>query len=518
MFELRVPGGDVTAQGGAELGPRRERAPSGRGGAVSTSATPCTVGDHHARTGVGRVAAREGLDRRHVRRAASPSIVLSASEAIATASRSTFDGQPLLLVARVDEPERHLEHREDDDGEREVADQQAARHARSRSPTPRTVSISVGSPSFLRSAATCTSTVFDDPYQVVSHTSRRIRWRSTTTPGSEASSASRSNSFSVSCSSRPSIVARRAGTSTSSSPGDEACRDASRPARRAARDGPDPRDELAQPERLDDVVVRAELEPDDAVDLLALRRDHDDRHVRAGPQLAADREAVDIGQPNVEQHEVGRRRVEGFLPGGDTGDLEALRREPLDERLRDRVFVLDDEQVHDLIVGVRARPTAGSVAESWRTPCLRLGRRLPGGPTFERHISNGGLSMNRTRALIVSLAVGVAAIAGVFALGHTLALGNQAHADDGPPGRAAHRAARPLRGVAPQGSGTEAAALPPVPAAGSSSAPDAERSERSAPERAAVRVVYHRPPPIVVIKHRAGGEHESRREGAGADD
>ena len=102
-----------------------------------------------------------------------------------TASRSTFAVRLGALAARVDEPERHLEHREHDDRERQVADQQPARHARSRSPTPRTVSISVGSPSFLRSAATCTSTVFDEPYQVVSQTSRRILWRSTTTPGSD---------------------------------------------------------------------------------------------------------------------------------------------------------------------------------------------------------------------------------------------------------------------------------------------------------------------------------------------
>ena len=43
--------------------------------------------------------------------------------------------------------------------------------ARSRKPTPRTVSIQPGSPSFLRSAATWTSIVFDEPYQVVSQTS-----------------------------------------------------------------------------------------------------------------------------------------------------------------------------------------------------------------------------------------------------------------------------------------------------------------------------------------------------------
>jgi hypothetical protein len=30
--------------------------------------------------------------------------------------------------------------------------------------------------------------------------------------------------------------------------------------------------------------------------------------------------------------------------------------------------------------------------------------------------------------------------------------------------------------------------------------------------------VYHRPPPVVIVKHRAGGEHEVEVEGGEADD
>ena len=145
----------------------------------------------------------------------------------------------------------------------------------------------------------------------------------------------------------------------------------------ASSDGADARDELAQPERLDDVVVRAELEPDDAVDLLALGGDHDDRDVRASAQLAADGEPVDVGQAEVEQDEVGRRRVERLLPRRDARHLEALRAQALDERLGDRVLVLDDEQVHGLIVGRRAPAGVGCVTQSGRSPYLRLARDLP---------------------------------------------------------------------------------------------------------------------------------------------
>ena len=93
----------------------------------------------------------------------------------------------------------------------------------------------------------------------------------------------------------------------------ERCRRAAGPrraVRRAtpARDGADARDQLAQAERLHDVVVGAELEPDDPVGLLAARGDDDDRHVRALAQPPADVEPVDVGQAQVQQHEVGPER------------------------------------------------------------------------------------------------------------------------------------------------------------------------------------------------------------------
>ena len=51
--------------------------------------------------------------------------------------------------------------------------------------------------------------------------------------------------------------------------------------------------ELAQRERLGDVVVGAELEAEDLVDLLGLGREHDDRHRRARAHAPADLEAVE---------------------------------------------------------------------------------------------------------------------------------------------------------------------------------------------------------------------------------
>ena len=93
---------------------------------------------------------------------------------------------------------------------------------------------------------------------------------------------------------------------------------------RAPQDGPDPGEQLAEAERLDHVIVRTELEPDDAVDLLALRGDDDDRDVRARAQLPAHLGAVDVGEAEVEQHEIGRVRGQRVRARRHPRDRESL--------------------------------------------------------------------------------------------------------------------------------------------------------------------------------------------------
>ena len=73
----------------------------------------------------------------------------------------------------------------------------------------------------------------------------------------------------------------------------------------AAQHGVDARDELARIERLRQVVVGPHLEPDDAVDVLAPGREHDDRYRLAGrAQPPADGQAVLAGQHQVEDEEM----------------------------------------------------------------------------------------------------------------------------------------------------------------------------------------------------------------------
>ena len=65
---------------------------------------------------------------------------------------------------------------------------------------------------------------------------------------------------------------------------------------RAAQHRPYPGDKLAIPEWLHHIVIRPDLEQCDTVDLVAARRDHDDRHLGPLPQPPGHGLAVEIGK------------------------------------------------------------------------------------------------------------------------------------------------------------------------------------------------------------------------------
>ena len=116
---------------------------------------------------------------------------------------------------------------------------------------------------------------------------------------------------------------------------------------RAAQQRLDPAHQLAQAERLGQVVVGAELEADDLVDLVVAGGQDEDRHLGAGrPQAAQDLEAVHPGQAHVEDDEVRRlvrRDLEALLAGSRDGDLVALLLEGVLDPASDGVLVFDDE-------------------------------------------------------------------------------------------------------------------------------------------------------------------------------
>ena len=106
----------------------------------------------------------------------------------------------------------------------------------------------------------------------------------------------------------------------------------------------DARHELPEPERLHDVVVGADFEEPHAVELVLAGSDDDDRNLGAGADAPTHLPTVEIGEPEIEQHEVGGlRRANGLGAGADPGRSEPFELQALHERYRDRVVILDHE-------------------------------------------------------------------------------------------------------------------------------------------------------------------------------
>ena len=144
-----------------------------------------------------------------------------------------------------------------------------------------------------------------------------------------------------------------------------------------AEDRPDPGDEGARVERLRHVVVRPELEPDDRVDVVVPRREHEDGRVAAAADLAADLEAVDLRQHEVEDHEVGvvaGVEGEGGLSVARAHDDEALLLEVQAQQVDDVPLVVDDEdRLHPRRRIASAPSTSGPVRKAHVR--RQLGRR-----------------------------------------------------------------------------------------------------------------------------------------------
>ena len=83
--------------------------------------------------------------------------------------------------------------------------------------------------------------------------------------------------------------------------------------------------QLAQPKRLDHVVIGADLERDHGVDLVGPRAHHDHRHRAVFlPQLSADVESGRVGQCNLEKDETGPGGVDLLQAFGAVVGLENL--------------------------------------------------------------------------------------------------------------------------------------------------------------------------------------------------
>ena len=118
----------------------------------------------------------------------------------------------------------------------------------------------------------------------------------------------------------------------------------------AAQQRSQPRAELLERERLDEVVVGAGVEPLHAVRDGVARGEHQHgRAVAGGPQAAADLEPVGLGHQDVEDDRVGRlvgERVERLAAVGGELDAVAVHPQRAVERVADARLVVDHEDSH----------------------------------------------------------------------------------------------------------------------------------------------------------------------------
>src|SRR6516225_413222 len=148
----------------------------------------------------------------------------------------------------------------------------------------------------------------------------------------------------------------------------------------AAQQRLDPRRQLHEPERLRHVVVRAELQADHLVDLLAPGGQHEDRHAAPlGAKSLADLHAAELREHHVQDDDVGGVLARGRKPRlavPRERDLVPFVREAVAERGRHRGVVLDEEhpghQAALLETGrrmVNVLPFPGSLSTEISPPC-----------------------------------------------------------------------------------------------------------------------------------------------------
>src|SRR3954453_17912287 len=151
---------------------------------------------------------------------------------------------------------------------------------------------------------------------------------------------------------------------------------------RAPEQRPDPTEQLAQRERLGDVVVRPELQADHLVEFVAPRGQEQPGCLRARrAQAPQDLEAVDAGKLDVEDDEVGglgRREGESLLSRPRDADLVTLGLERVLDAPRNGELVFDDEDGgHPAMLHAAARrPFSGRLRNRRRRGAAT--RRSPG--------------------------------------------------------------------------------------------------------------------------------------------
>ena len=119
---------------------------------------------------------------------------------------------------------------------------------------------------------------------------------------------------------------------------------------RAGADGADARHQFPGVERLRKVIVGAQFEPDDAVFILAARRQHQHRQARFTPDAPQDLKTIEAGQHDVENHQV----EAAVQSGGKTSpavvlafDAEPFASQQLGQKAGQFFVVIHNQDAHD---------------------------------------------------------------------------------------------------------------------------------------------------------------------------
>lgn len=114
----------------------------------------------------------------------------------------------------------------------------------------------------------------------------------------------------------------------------------------STHDGPDPCHNSAGGKGFGDVIIRSKLESEDLVDFRIPRGEEKDGNLGKGPDLTAEIEAGEIRKSDVEDREIRRMLVEviqSFLTSRDMSDRKIFGLKSIDQGVRDRGFVFDDQ-------------------------------------------------------------------------------------------------------------------------------------------------------------------------------
>ena len=157
----------------------------------------------------------------------------------------------------------------------------------------------------------------------------------------------------------------------------------------APQDRAQPRQQFARLERLRQIVVGADLEPDHAVHGVAARGQHQDRHVGGLADAAADFEPVGVGQHQVEHQRVELLALQPLLAlarGRRRGNAKARGAEIVADHAGEALVVVDDEDAagHGAIIAgasakVRGRAQALSALRRGPIACSFAGGRAGAG-------------------------------------------------------------------------------------------------------------------------------------------